>query len=468
MWKKQQQIISDSDAVISHVINVLRDDQYAMQHFCIKTPTQLKQKRRNYIKGIVPTLAPTGDGIVPTTLINFFIAKGRPLDEILLLVKYGENINGSDVRGWTPIILAVSLNKVDILLGLFMYARTNGLTLDVNHMNKEGVSALYFAAENGYTGMVSLLLQNGADMNQPCPIDNCTPLIAAVDKGMLKVVNILLAQGNIDLNSQTKVGSTALYLAVERGRYDIVAAILEKSAECINTPINNGFTPLMCASQDNNWRMVELLLKYGAKPNLCMINVVDGSDGLTALHLAAMQGHADAVMVLLDGGADSAKLAKIYDAKNPVGPFTAFECASMAWHTNVVEVFTIFEVGRSAPGSSASSSSIFDTADEMQDIPLGRNIEEMAMTALRLLEGVDKLSLQQVTDSALGEVPKVSSARVLAIGKKLFTVEGVKQSGPPSLAQILIKSREYLGGPVFKLNSCARQLHAEIVYAYKR
>ena len=39
--------------------------------------------------------------------------------------------------------------------------------LDVNQSDSKGFTPLFVAAQNGHTRIVTLLLQNGADVNQP-------------------------------------------------------------------------------------------------------------------------------------------------------------------------------------------------------------------------------------------------------------------------------------------------------------
>ena len=60
----------------------------------------------------------------------------------------------------------------------------------------------------------------------------------------------------------------------------------------------SGFTVLMLAAGNGHERVVELLLRRGAKVNQ------QSSDGLTALTLAATQGHERVVDMLLRHGAE--------------------------------------------------------------------------------------------------------------------------------------------------------------------
>uniref|UniRef100_A0A671V3S8 Uncharacterized protein n=1 Tax=Sparus aurata TaxID=8175 RepID=A0A671V3S8_SPAAU len=57
-------------------------------------------------------------------------------------------------------------------------------------------------------------------------------------------------------------------------------------------------TPLHLAAQCNRPELVDLLLKAGAQV------IIKPFDGLTPLHVASQQGHADPVIRLLQGKAD--------------------------------------------------------------------------------------------------------------------------------------------------------------------
>ena len=77
----------------------------------------------------------------------------------------------------------------------------------------------------------------------------------------------------------------------------------------INPNLNeNGYTPLTVALNKSNIDMIELLLRYGAKPNM------PNSYGLTALVKSSACGYSEIVQMLLDNGAKPNLFSNGYSA----------------------------------------------------------------------------------------------------------------------------------------------------------
>jgi ankyrin repeat protein len=62
----------------------------------------------------------------------------------------------------------------------------------VDKANTDGTTALYFAANEGHTAIVAMLLKSGADKSIRGWVDE-TPLEAALDKGHAAIVALLRA-----------------------------------------------------------------------------------------------------------------------------------------------------------------------------------------------------------------------------------------------------------------------------------
>ncbi|CAN0242872.1 unnamed protein product [Ectocarpus fasciculatus] len=215
--------------------------------------------------------------------------------------------------------------------------------------------------------MVSTLLKAGAASSGERERDGETPLHAAAEGGSLDVVMILLREGRArrDVNKVTRwLHHTPLYCAALHGHADVALALLRAGAD-VDLPDSHGWTPLMCAASEGsselvsnlllngaspkakdkwgcrplhcavpagNLGAVRLLLKAGASPNsrrrpddmsavdlaverdttdvlleiLAARPHVDALDGrgVSALGIAARKGHAKALDVLIDAGAD--------------------------------------------------------------------------------------------------------------------------------------------------------------------
>ena len=119
------------------------------------------------------------------------------------------------------------------------------------------------------------------------------PLITAADKGYTHIVTILLDRG-ADVNGQDVFGFTALHLASGRGYTDIVTILLDRGA-AVNGQNIFGFTPLYMAVPYTD--IATALLEHDAD-----LNVTD-KDGRTPLHLAALLLDADIFTLLLNAAA---------------------------------------------------------------------------------------------------------------------------------------------------------------------
>ncbi|ORX85768.1 ankyrin [Anaeromyces robustus] len=145
-------------------------------------------------------------------------------------------------------------------------------------------TALIYAAEDGCSDMVKLLLKNGALIN----IQNTkgtTALIAATLDGHSNVVKILMDNG-ADVNIQDNRRNTALIVASQEGHAETVETLLRHKKIKVNIQNINGSTALILAAGWNHIKVVELLLK---RPD---VNVnIQSTEGATALMCASQAGH---------------------------------------------------------------------------------------------------------------------------------------------------------------------------------
>ena len=81
------------------------------------------------------------------------------VETVKAFIQMGADIEIKDVFGYTPLILAISLNYSDIAK-LLIEKHAN-----VNAKDLNGATALIFAANNGNTSIMKLLIDNGADVS---------------------------------------------------------------------------------------------------------------------------------------------------------------------------------------------------------------------------------------------------------------------------------------------------------------
>jgi serine/threonine protein kinase len=187
----------------------------------------------------------------------------KELKELVeLLIAKNANINPHDYHNdMTPLSSAASIESKDLLELLI----ANGA--DINDKNKDGSTALFWAAMEQNYEIVELLIAKGADVNAR---DNYgkTPLLQAArtvsnynqdSKTELQTAKLLIANG-ANVNAKDSDGNTTLM-----GAYNLeVAKFLISKGSDVNAKDNFGRTPLMGAY---NSEIAKLLIANGADVN---------------------------------------------------------------------------------------------------------------------------------------------------------------------------------------------------------
>ncbi len=145
----------------------------------------------------------------------------------------------------------------------------------------------------------------GVDVNYVDIESGFTPLIHAIRKKQLELIEFLLGLKRIDINrvDNKKYCFPPISHALQIHRQDIVRLLLDHGAN-VNEPSKNEKnpynTPLMVAAWGGKLEEVKLLVENGA-----CINQQDKGNGFTALIKATYQNNADVVRYLLACNADS-------------------------------------------------------------------------------------------------------------------------------------------------------------------
>ena len=160
----------------------------------------------------------------------------------------------------------------------------------------DGKTMLMAAAADDNTGLLSMLLDAGAD---PDDVNDRggTALMYAAANGAPGCVRLLLESG-ADIDARADNGWTAVTLASAKGHLDVVALLLGRGADP-NVPDVFGWTPLMRAVQNHRLDVVRELL-HSPLVDAERIN----SQGRNALHVAMEYGFCDIARALSKAGID--------------------------------------------------------------------------------------------------------------------------------------------------------------------
>ncbi len=176
---------------------------------------------------------------------------------------------------------------------------------DANATTTTGATPLHFAATSGSAEAVALLLDHGADVNAREPRWGQTPLMFAAAGGRVDAIRALL-EWSADPRVTAKVVDIAAReeadKAENKAREARIAALRGTESESDETESGADKTPRL-TQEEREAAAEEADLQEEPEP-LGYARLVGTHGGLTALLLAAREGHADAVLALLEGGAD--------------------------------------------------------------------------------------------------------------------------------------------------------------------
>jgi ankyrin repeat protein len=206
-----------------------------------------------------------------------------------IAAKAGADVNAQDkAKGQTPLFHAITAGKSEAVKALLDAGADPSVT------SRKGHPPLAFAAERGELEAIRLLAKAGADLNA-APPPAYVPLGHAALENKLEAMKLLLDLG-ADVNAENRAGLTALFSAAARGHRDAVKLLLKRGADVDHTN-NDGLTAVSAAAYGGDVEVLKLLVAAGG-------DAADANEGSSATSIAAKRRHRQAVLFLLDNGAD--------------------------------------------------------------------------------------------------------------------------------------------------------------------
>lgn len=193
--------------------------------------------------------------------------------------------------------------------------------------------------DNDHDTVRQLLAAHPAAVNTPLPASNSPPLVAAVRRGQIDIVRILLEVRGIHVDARDDEHRSAVQVACETGHLALTRLLVKQGADLTlhckgSTPLiaacqsmhpalldyvvrniprhrldfraPGGKTALVHAIECGNIDAVKKLIAHGADPNRI------GTSGVTPLHVSADLGHLAMAQLLIRKGAVPSKMLTGY------------------------------------------------------------------------------------------------------------------------------------------------------------
>lgn len=279
------------------------------------------------------------------------IEAGRVRDAKAALAA-GADVNGRhELDGLAPLHYAAGTGKKELVEVLCEAGANLNQTVTAKGAIKprktlEGWTALHLAAVNGWVESVQLLIEKGADKDAKDE-QGVTPLGRVIEKKDLEMAAILKAAGAKEAvgipkgqppnspppnkskssgpapnNAQQTMAFGKLMGAIQEGQIRGVKDALAAGAD-VNGKSEVGLSPLILAAMTGKTSIVEALCDAGASLNQTVTGKAANTDGFTALHFAALNGHEEVAQLLLTKGAE--RNAKAANGLTPLALATALK-----------------------------------------------------------------------------------------------------------------------------------------------
>ncbi|KAJ3450783.1 no mechanoreceptor potential c isoform d-related [Anaeramoeba flamelloides] len=214
-----------------------------------------------------------------------------PIAELLLDYKADPNIPNNEQK--TPLHISISNNNEELAELLLKH------NANPNLINGKGMNGLHEAINTQNLKLVSIVSKSKKNIKHDLQSKNgYYPIHFAISNNSAEILQFLIDELKVNLNSKTLEGQTALHLVCKISNIQLLEILLESGAEPEITDLTHQEEmPLHIATRIGDLGVLRTLLK---KANINSIR----KDGKTSLHIAAQNGLENVVSVLADHGAD--------------------------------------------------------------------------------------------------------------------------------------------------------------------
>ena len=177
-----------------------------------------------------------------------------------------------------------------------MVSRLLDSGINPNIADSTGLTPLIYASLQGYDGVVDILLNAGAGVNDKC-LRNSSALHRAVFHRRENVVEALLRSKDVDVNlREGNMGLTPLSSAIFQGQSNIVARLLARE----DLSLNEDRPALIWAAYVGDARIVKLLLDHSK----AQLDMRDDCGRTALLNATRKCRNVEVIRVLLEAGAN--------------------------------------------------------------------------------------------------------------------------------------------------------------------
>ncbi|XP_057653993.1 histone-lysine N-methyltransferase EHMT1 [Diorhabda carinulata] len=192
------------------------------------------------------------------SLLHYAAYKGY-LEICHLLISLRVPINDLDKEQNTPLMLAITTHKIDVVQYLVRAGS------DITLKGTDGMTALHVSSKCGNLQACKILLETGASIKNYINSQDdggWTPLVWACENGFSEITDFLISEG-ADPKLRDVEYNEALHWAAFSGCSHIVELLLNRGCD-VNTLNAHGESPLHIAAREDRYNCVVVLIARGA------------------------------------------------------------------------------------------------------------------------------------------------------------------------------------------------------------